>query len=85
MEKVFVALSDPNRRKTIELLYGADSTLLELAHHFPVSFQALSKHIKILNDANLMKEGKKQIPWSIFYWSRIPRNFTAKKLVFSFR
>ena len=61
MKKVFVALSDSNRRKIIELLHDADSTLLELANHFSISFQALSKHIKILNDANLVikeKQGK---------------------------
>ena len=61
MEKVFSALADSNRRKIIELLHESDSTLLELNEFFPVSFQALSKHIKILEDAQIVlkkKQGK---------------------------
>ena len=61
MEKVFSALADNNRRKIIELLHAEDSTLLELADKFPVSFQALSKHIKVLESAEIItkkKQGK---------------------------
>ena len=54
MEKVFSALADANRRKIIELLHEGDSTLLELAEHFSVSFQALSKHLKILEESQLI-------------------------------
>lgn len=64
MEKVFPALADINRRKIIELLHEKDSTLLELSKNFPVSFQALSKHIKILEEANIVtkkKQGKFRI------------------------
>ena len=59
--KVFVALADPNRRKIVELLHQKESTLLELSDHFSFSFQALSKHIKILEKASILhkkKEGK---------------------------
>ncbi|MGI9551311.1 MAG: ArsR/SmtB family transcription factor [Aurantibacter sp.] len=59
MEKVFSAISDNNRRKIIELLHEEDSTLLELAEKFPVSFQALSKHIKILERAEIVTKKKK--------------------------
>ena len=51
-------------RKVIELLHKNDSTLLELAESFPISFQALSKHIKILVDADIVvkkKAGKYRI------------------------
>lgn len=58
MEKVFSALSDRNRRKVIELLHNNDSTLLELSESFPISFQALSKHIKILVDADIVVKKK---------------------------
>lgn len=58
MEKVFSALSDGNRRKVIELLHKNDSTLLELTESFPISFQALSKHIKILVDADIVMKKK---------------------------
>lgn len=59
MEKVFSALADKNRRKIIELLHKEDSTLLELSEEFPVSFQALSKHIKILESADIITKKKR--------------------------
>ena len=61
LNKVFSALSDPNRRKILEMLNQDDSTLLELASSFDVSFQAISKHLKVLEDAQLLtkeKQGK---------------------------
>lgn len=58
MEKVFSALSDGNRRKVIELLHERDSTLLELSEKFSISFQALSKHIKILVEAGVIIKKK---------------------------
>ena len=53
-DKVFSALSDGNRRKVIELLHQKDSTLLELSDSFSISVQALSKHIKILENAQIV-------------------------------
>ena len=58
-DKIFSALADANRRKIIELLHEKDTTLLELADHFPISFQGLSKHIGILEAAQLLKKEKK--------------------------
>ena len=55
---LFAALADGNRRKIIELFHEEDSTLLELQKHFTVSFQALSKHIKILENAGLINKKK---------------------------
>jgi DNA-binding transcriptional ArsR family regulator len=63
-DAVFSALADGTRRKIIEQLHVKDATLLELAEHFPMSFQGLSKHIKILEQANLLqkeKQGKYRI------------------------
>ena len=55
-DKIFHALSDKHRRRIIELLHEQDSTLQELSGSFPVSFQALSKHIKVLEDARLLSK-----------------------------
>ena len=63
-DKVFAALADGNRRKIIELLHEENATLLQLAEHFPISFQALSKHIKVLESAQVIhkeKQGKYRI------------------------
>lgn len=59
MEKVFSALADGNRRKIIEFLAEKDSTLLELTDRFPVSFQAISKHIQVLEKAEIVRKKKK--------------------------
>ena len=59
MEKVFTALADKNRRKIIELLHKEDSTLLKLSENFPFSFQALSKQIKILEEASIIRKERK--------------------------
>jgi DNA-binding transcriptional ArsR family regulator len=59
MEKVFSALADGNRRRIIELLSENNSTLLELSENFSISFQALGKHIKILEDAEIVRKVKK--------------------------
>lgn len=64
IDQIFSALADGNRRKIIELLHSKEATLLELAEHFPISFQALSKHIKILESAQILhkeKQGKYRI------------------------
>ena len=55
-DAVFAALADKNRRKVVELLHQQDSTLLELANSFDISFQALSKHIKILEKAQVLSK-----------------------------
>ena len=57
-DKVFSALGDKNRRKIVELLHQKDSTLLELSELFPFSFQALSKHIKVLENAQIVQKRK---------------------------
>jgi DNA-binding transcriptional ArsR family regulator len=57
-DKVFAALADKNRRKIVEMLHQKDSTLLELSESFEMSFQGLSKHIKILESAEVLKKTK---------------------------
>ncbi len=59
VDKIFSALSDGNRRRIVEMLDEKDSTLLELAKSFPISFQALSKHIKILESAQVLTKRKR--------------------------
>jgi len=55
-DMVFSALADANRRRIVELLHEGDSTLLELSDAFDISFQALSKHIAILERAQVVQK-----------------------------
>lgn len=55
---VFQAIADPTRREIIDLLVRQPLRLNELAGHFDISRPAISKHIKILIECELivMKE-----------------------------
>ena len=57
----FAALGDPVRQAVVDRLADGDATVNELASMFPVSLQAVSKHIKVLEAAGVVsrrREGK---------------------------
>ncbi|MGO1910124.1 MAG: ArsR/SmtB family transcription factor, partial [Brevibacterium linens] len=54
MSKVFAALADPTRRDMVARLSVADATVNELAEPYEVSVQAVSKHLKVLEDSGLV-------------------------------
>jgi DNA-binding transcriptional ArsR family regulator len=55
VSKAFAALGDPIRRALVERLTEGDATVGELAEPFDVSLQAVSKHIKILERAGVVR------------------------------
>jgi len=64
MNKVFKALSDPSRRKVLELLRKGPKTAGELADHFDFAKPTMSAHFAVLKEANLVeteKDGKQVI------------------------
>jgi len=52
---VFGALADPTRRAILRRLTAGDATVGELAEPFPFSLTAVSKHIKVLEQAGLVQ------------------------------
>ena len=54
----FAALADPTRRAILARLSEGDATVNELAQPFPVSLQAISKHLKVLERAGLIVRGR---------------------------
>ena len=54
LSKVFSALADPTRRDLVARLTVGDATVNELAEPYDVSLQAVSKHLKVLEDAGLV-------------------------------
>src|SRR5262245_57500703 len=55
MEKVFKALADPSRRRLLDELHAENGqTLNELCRHLDMSRQAVTKHLALLEDANLV-------------------------------
>ena len=54
----FAALADPTRRAILARLAEGDATVNELAEPFPISVQAVSKHLKVLERAGLITRGR---------------------------
>jgi DNA-binding transcriptional ArsR family regulator len=54
----FAALADPTRRAILSRLAEGDATVNELAEPFPISVQAVSKHLKVLEHAGLITRGR---------------------------
>jgi DNA-binding transcriptional ArsR family regulator len=61
LEDTFAALGDPVRRAIVERLVDGDASVNELAERFPISLQAVSKHLKVLEAAGVVsrrREGR---------------------------
>ena len=52
------ALSDPSRREILELLKAGRLSAGEIAEKFPVSGAAVSKHLSVLKDADLIRDSR---------------------------
>ena len=58
LDRTFAALADPTRRAILARLAAGEATVSELAKPFPVSVQAVSKHLKVLEGAGLITRGR---------------------------
>jgi DNA-binding transcriptional ArsR family regulator len=58
LSRTFAALADPTRRAMLERLAAGEATVNELAEPFPLSLQAVSKHLKVLERAGLVTRGR---------------------------
>jgi DNA-binding transcriptional ArsR family regulator len=56
LDRVFAALSDPVRRRILDLLDGHDLLVGEIAADFDISLQAVSRHIQVLVRAGLVTQ-----------------------------
>jgi len=53
---VFQAIADPTRRRLLNLLGDGEKSVTGLSGHFAMSRTAVSKHLRMLRDAGLVKE-----------------------------
>jgi DNA-binding transcriptional ArsR family regulator len=58
LSKVFAALADPTRRDLVARLTVGDATVGELAAPYDISLQAISKHLRVLDDAGLVSRSR---------------------------
>ncbi len=55
LDRTFAALSDPTRRTILARLRSSEATISDLAGPFDMSFNAVSKHVKALERAGLVR------------------------------
>ncbi|MFC4005038.1 ArsR/SmtB family transcription factor [Prauserella oleivorans] len=58
LNRAFAALADPTRRDLVARLAVADATVGELAEPYDMSLQAVSKHVKVLEEAGLVTRSR---------------------------
>src|SRR5215217_107049 len=58
LSTTFAALADPTRRAILERLAGGEATVGELAEPFPITVQAVSRHLRVLEHAELIERGR---------------------------
>jgi DNA-binding transcriptional ArsR family regulator len=58
----FAALADPTRRAILARLASGEATVTELAQPFDMSLPGISKHLKVLQHAGLIEQGR-QAQW----------------------
>ena len=61
LQQTLKALADPTRREILNLLKGGTKSAGEICEHFDISAAAISRHLSVLKDADLVydtREGK---------------------------
>lgn len=58
LDSIFYALADPTRRQILKMVGEQTRTITELAEPFRMTLAAVSKHIKVLEKAKLVKRTK---------------------------
>src|SRR4051812_17982780 len=85
LDQTFAALADPTRRAIVARLAQGDATVGELAKPFEISLPAISRHLRILEDAALIsneRQGKhrrrrlkREALSDVSAWVGFPRTF----------
>jgi DNA-binding transcriptional ArsR family regulator len=58
IDRAFAALADPTRRSVLERLGRGSATITELADPFGISLTGMKKHVRVLEDAELVTTEK---------------------------
>jgi len=56
LDTIYGALADPIRRDILERVYGSELTVGQIAIEYDMSLAAVSKHLKVLYDADLIRK-----------------------------
>ena len=58
LDSIFAALADPTRRAILARLMAGSASVTELAEPFDMTLPAVSKHLKVLERAGLIRRGR---------------------------
>ncbi len=58
LSSTFAALADPTRREILGRLTEGEATVNDIAAPFPITVQAVSRHLKVLENAGLITRGR---------------------------
>jgi DNA-binding transcriptional ArsR family regulator len=58
LSTTFAALADPTRRAILSRLTSGEASVTELAEPFDMSLPAVTKHLKVLQRAGLISQGR---------------------------
>ena len=59
LSATFAALADPTRRAILARLAGGEASVQEISRPFEMSLPAVSKHLKVLQRAGLVEQGRR--------------------------
>lgn len=63
MQDLLTAIADPSRREILSLLWGGERCASDVAGRMPVTFGAVSQHLRVLREAGIVqvrKEGRRR-------------------------
>lgn len=80
---IFQAIADPTRRSILSLIALQAMTPNALAEHFDTSRQAVSNHIKILSECDLLQQ--EQVGREIYYRLDVPKMKAVDEWIAQFR
>ena len=58
VDRAFAALADPTRRAVVERLGSGSASISELAEPFGISLTGMKKHVRVLEEAELVRTEK---------------------------
>src|SRR5690349_826289 len=65
LSRIFSALADPTRRDMAARLAEGDTTVSQLAERYPMTLQAVYKHLRVLEDAGVVSRPPGPQPRSV--------------------
>ncbi len=74
LDQVFMALADATRREIVHMLSNGEKTISMLTEPFAMSMAAVSKHVKVLEKAGVVK---RRIEGRTHYLSLVPEQLTG--------